>query len=153
MPIGTLQTCILRLLIYDAWKRRLAVSVYRGWPIMAFRLPTFNLAVSIWHEGSNTDDPPDVECMGNLAYGKRVNTITDGGTGFYHQSQGVYLLVPAGTDVRDNIRSAAQDVVEVPASSGRFYRVLYVEDAGKGFPNEHRVATLFPDGGWPTPYP
>jgi hypothetical protein len=46
--------------------------------------------------------------------------------------------------------------VEVPAGSGRYYEVVQVDDAGKGFPNEHRIAGLIATvdlGMWPVPYP
>lgn len=57
------------------------------------------------------------------------------------------LLVPALTDIRDNSCGTRADVVEVPADTRRWYNVSSVDDVGKGFPNEFRVATLA-KGGW-----
>jgi hypothetical protein len=65
----------------------------------------------------------------------------------------MYLLVPAGTDLRDNHNLTGSDVVVVPAGSGRGYFVDQVDDLGKGFANEHRFALLSKAGAWPTPIP
>jgi hypothetical protein len=48
------------------------------------------------------------------------------------------------------------DLVEVPAGTGRFYRVQWVDDLGKGFDNEHRFALLLQTNTfspWPIPMP
>jgi hypothetical protein len=68
------------------------------------------------------------------------------------------LLLPKGTDVRDELNATGRDGVECPAGSGRFYEVIFVDDIGKGFPNEHRGATMEKTFGpgpteWPTPIP
>lgn len=52
------------------------------------------------------------------------------------------LLLPAGTDVRAPWNAGKPDLVECPAGSGRFYAVAWVDDIGKNFPNEHRIAWL-----------
>jgi hypothetical protein len=108
----------------------------------------------------------DVPC--NLAWGKRVNTglpisTTEGGE--YSQTLMV-LLVPALTDIRDaaGLVGVHPDLVVVPSGSGRWYSVMYVDDLGKGFPNEHRGAVLYkayekvsptqyPGLAWPVPIP
>ena len=58
----------------------------------------------------------------------------------------MFLLLPALTDVRytgvGGTSDSFYDIVEVPAGSARWYWVLSVDDAGKGFANEHRVAEL-----------
>jgi len=52
------------------------------------------------------------------------------------------LLLPALTDVRSGVVAAVPDFVEVPAGSGRWYQVYAVDDIGKGFANEHRIAVI-----------
>lgn len=131
---------------------------------MSFTLPTFNLTCNIFTGGGGTHVfRLAVAC--NLAIGRRtIQLLTPqsaGGAGAFPTTQ---LLLPAGTDVRDESCGGTSDLVEVPAGSGRFYGVLGVDDAGKGFTNEHRVALLgkawnFPGNGWglvapwPTPIP
>lgn len=123
-------------------------------------LPTFNLDVNIWRSTSDpTSDPPDVTAIGNLAWGRRGAAPASGGTSVL----GVVfvapvLLLPALTDVRDDpTLSGLQDIVEVPAGTGRYYTVSYVDDLGKGFDNEHRGAVLVKTTAapllWPVPYP
>jgi hypothetical protein len=110
---------------------------------MAYRLPTFNLSCNIWH---NPAVPPagaaDVSPMANLTPGRRV-TMPSEPIG----SLPMQLLLPALTDVR------IQDIVECPAGTARWYEVLFVDDAGKGFANEHRIALLVQTGIWPAPIP
>jgi hypothetical protein len=135
-----------------------------------FRIPTFVLPINIYTNvtGIVADDVAAgarlaaVPC--NLAYGRRVNVASTGGTG----SAGIPLqamnaLVPAGTDIRgpqgpgtmpDAVTGVIGDYVEAPAGSGRFYVVTFVDDIGKGFPNEHRTAGIFAvPGSWTAPYP
>jgi len=128
---------------------------------MSYVLPTFNLTVNIWHRATyvgnfpGTIPPPDVVVAGNLALGKRMNNPV---------GMNMWLLLPAATDIRDGNKnttlSATGDIVEAPGGSGRYYYVVNVDDAGKGFSNEHRVAEitfnltfmpLLPK--WPEPYP
>jgi hypothetical protein len=74
------------------------------------------------------------------------------------------VLFPHGTDIRDESCTPAADLLEVPTGSGRWYLVAYVDDVGKGFPNEYRMAIVwkvFGDDGltffnfppWPVPIP
>jgi len=132
---------------------------------MAFTVPVFNLAVNIF-----TGPWPGVlriSPMGNLAFGRRVPLAQDG-FGFSIPVEGgtpMSLLLPAGTDVRDRSCSTVSDYVEAPAGSGRWYIVGFVDDIGKGFSNEHRIAYLwkvfdgvagagtYPGLMWPVPIP
>lgn len=131
---------------------------------MAFTLPDFNLSCDVYTGPWLTKVFRfSVSC--NLAIGKRSAFFsTDWGAG----APGVHplptLLFPAGTDVRDASCTGTQDIVEVPAGSGRWYQVLGVDDSGKGFANEHRFAhvskiyeqmnnIVFPGLQWPTPIP
>lgn len=131
---------------------------------MAFSVPNFNLTCNIFRGPYLTRflALPGWPC--NLAYSRRVQTMsaatatTDSGTIV------MSLLLPAGTDVRDLSCSFDEDVIECPAGSGRWYQVSSVDDVGKGFPNEYRMANIFAisesryGGGylglmWPTPIP
>lgn len=118
---------------------------------MSFSVPTFNLTVNIWRNGLGPPLAPSVVSVANLCMGRRVQPA--GGSGSAGFDCNMTLLLPPGTDIRDGIRSAAADLVEAPAGSLRFYSVDWVDDAGKGFPNEHRVAFILARGLWPAPYP
>jgi hypothetical protein len=125
---------------------------------MAFRTPTFNLTVNIWRFGTLVGNPPDVVTVGNLAFGRRGHTLD----GSVTTSGAMFLLVPKLTDIRGKAESplaAPYDKVEVPAGSGRYYIVDFVDDSGKGFLNEHRVAIIYQANfialvpNWPLPTP
>jgi hypothetical protein len=63
------------------------------------------------------------------------------------------LLLPAGTDIRGTQDTVGCDIVEVPAGTGRYYWSLTVDDIGKGWPNEHRIAKIVAVlGSWVAPY-
>lgn len=115
-------------------------------------IPQMPLVANIYRVGSAV---PDVVSAANLAWGRRVQLSATGGT----TTIGVIvylmsLLLPAGTDVRGVKSGYAGDNVECPAGSGRFYKVMFVDDIGKGFPNEHRSAQLLQDNAtWPFPTP
>jgi hypothetical protein len=118
---------------------------------MGFTVPTFNLSVNVWRSGGTPPAPPDLVLFGNLAWGKRVQTgMADFDTLL---SERIQLLLPAGSDVRSVVCAATADNVEVPAGSGRVYFVMFVDDIGKGFSNEHRVAVLQQRPTWPAPIP
>lgn len=117
-------------------------------------LPAFNLAVNIWRFGVLTTAPPSVTALGNLSPGRIVG-IAPGklsSTGSPVQG-GMWLRLPAATDVRDGKAPAGADTIEVPAGSGRFYTAGWVDDIGLGFPNEHRFAELIGITPWPVPFP
>lgn len=146
---------------------------------MAYTVPTFNLPVRIWRDGTAVGNPPDVTTVGNL-----VASRPDGdpipnpaGTTAAQRivSAGLWgrfitLLLPKLTDVRPPGLGPGDwgDVIEVPAMTGRYYMTIAVDDVGKGFANEHRYAymiamtnvtwrTLFQNAGatadWPVPIP
>jgi hypothetical protein len=121
---------------------------------MPFVLPVFNLSVKINRASSGTAGPGDVVTVGNLAWGRRVNAAQPfaSTTGFAAGTSPV-LLLPPHTDIRDPFTASGADYVEVPSGSGRWYRVYYVDDIGKGFGNEHRAAMLVKQTIWPAPIP
>lgn len=121
---------------------------------MPFVLPNFNLFVNIWRNGNPTTNPPDVVSPCNLSPGRRFAAaeIDTGDTPLW--VGGAYITMPPFTDIRgipDTMGSP--DMVEVPAGSGRMYLVYLVDDLGKGFANEHRLATIVQRGPWPHPIP
>lgn len=132
---------------------------------MGYSVPTFNLTCDIY-TGPWVTKALRLSSDCNLAMGRRVT--------FYHDNLDNQLecygnipnlLLPAGTDIRDTSCGHNFDIVEVPAGSGRWYEVMCVDDVGKGFDNEYRLATLGKafdnnngDGNylglfWPTPIP
>jgi hypothetical protein len=108
---------------------------------MAFRPPTFNLAVKIWRTATPYAGVAAVTTTGNLSLGKRVLSLPQQFSGGNMWPEFSEVLLPKLTDVRGIARAGASgDLLECPAGSGRTYYVLWVEDVGKGFPNEYRVA-------------
>jgi hypothetical protein len=113
---------------------------------MSFSPPDFNLTCNLWRNPSIVTGPPDRVLPCNLAFGRRepsldvaVYFLTGSGTGAQ------VLCVPKRSDVSGffaNGATVAQDAVEVPAGSGRFYAVFAVVDIGYGFGNEYRAATI-----------
>lgn len=123
---------------------------------MAYSLPAFPLLANIWRNGNPTTNPPDVVAPANLAYGKRTITqFWDWGSPAPPVGASIFslLLFPPFTDIRDGFSASAQDTVEFPAGTGRFYQCDFVDDFGKGFPNEHRFSILEKIGVWPSPIP
>jgi hypothetical protein len=120
-----------------------------------FRLPQFPLTCNLWRWGNAYTGAPDVVVKGNLTvrdYGgvrsfvRNTNAGATPALGFTEEITCVTLLLPARTDVRwgppTGPAGNQPDLVEVPAGSGRCYIVLYADDSGKGFPNEHRWAEI-----------
>lgn len=131
---------------------------------MSFTLPSFNLTANILRISAGTYVVVGTtDC--NLAMGRR--TALDRFAGPSPTDFGGLtptLLCPAGTDIRDRSCGGNEDVLEVPAGSGRWYAASAVDDIGKGFANEHRAVTLLKVGwfapwlgfglsAWPTPIP
>jgi hypothetical protein len=116
---------------------------------MSYVIPNFNLNVNIW-TGPPIFPPvgaPRVATTCNLTPGRRVMQDS---TGFNALME---ILLPALTDIRGGNSATGSDVVEVPAASGRYYKVLSVDDIGKGFGNEHRIAWIAQSAGFITPIP
>lgn len=136
-----------------------------GVSIMAFTVPTFDLLCDIY-----TGPFParvlrihDQPC--NLAMGRRVQQAIPASFGLPEGYASPSLLVPAGTDVRDGACGPpGVDFIECPPGTGRWYFAGYVDDVGKGFPNEYRLVALgkcyedlnaieFAGLHWPIPIP
>lgn len=126
--------------------------------------PTFNLKCDIYTGPWLTKvlRASNVDC--NLALGRRVQQQGNDYANLSYGPAAPNLLLPLGTDVRDGANASGQDIVECPAGTGRWYQVTAVDDVGKGFSNEYRLAALckisaFLDPTkysglfWPTPIP
>jgi len=127
-------------------------------------LPSFNLLCNIGPSAAGAFLWPctpyagaprlhNVPCA--LVAGRRVNVSSTGGTaGQGYPITSMSLLLPPLTDVRSaQSVGGVPDAVEVPAVSGRWYGVFEVDDIGKGWPNEHRSASIQAIlGTWPVPY-
>jgi len=122
---------------------------------MAFVLPTFNISVNIQDGGIVPPlGPPRLTLNGQLRAPHANNALIIPAAG---ATSTMVLLLPPGTDIRDpwSLPINNSDWVEAPAGTGRWYRVAFVDDIGRGFPNEHRFAILQKVFGvpWPTPIP
>lgn len=121
---------------------------------MAFQQPNYNITVNIWRWNLTplTQPPSVADAEANFAWGKRVSSMSTGGTG----SAGVIvttstLLLASSVDIRDQYMETAGDQVEVPSGSGRFYRCMTADFIGYGFPNEHKGAVLMKMNGFKKP--
>lgn len=121
---------------------------------MSFSVPNFNITVNIWRSGNSPPAAPDLVTVANLALGRRTSSYQ----GLYSADHEpvMSLLLPAGTDIRGPQSGAADACVEAPAGTGRYYAIVGVDDSGKSWANEHRVALLAwttAFGPWPSPMP
>lgn len=122
---------------------------------MAFILPTFNLQADVftWQATPTWAGPRlTVDCQ------LRAPGMSNAGISVAPIGTGpvMIMLVPALTDIRDYYTTPGNhpDYIEVPPGSGRRYAVQICDDVGKGFPNEHRYATLIKFSNiWPIPMP
>jgi len=131
---------------------------------MAFSLPNFNLLCDVYTGPwlAKVLRISDVPC--NLALGRRVQQPGATFTTFEFGAAAPSVLLPPRTDVRDFSCVTGYDVLEVPKGTGRWYAVMQVDDVGRGFANEYRIAfpvkavqavdaTEFAGSFWPTPIP
>jgi hypothetical protein len=106
---------------------------------MSYKLPAFNLNANIWRYAAGVPGGAPVGVASVcLAWGRRVAAPFSGGTaelGIVAVSP--TALFPIGTDVRDGGDGAGQDIVEIPAGTGRYYYCVFVDSIGRGFLNEH----------------
>lgn len=100
--------------------------------------PVYNTPINIWHDGTATTDPPDVEATVNFAWDRRGHTDSIDPGAPENTIPFMTVLAPSDTDIRGYVNTGGSpDVIEVPAGSGRYYLVHYVDFIGMGFPNEH----------------
>jgi len=135
---------------------------------VAFRKPVFNIFCNIWRavDFRAGAAPVGMPALGmvpcNLQFGRKEGLESD--------RMAMWLLLEPGTDIRDpwgvaNRQEGQADAVEVPAGSGRFYTVVYVDDVASGFPTQYRTALIVKGGifgnktgyvdpvPWPNPSP
>lgn len=110
---------------------------------MGFNLPSFPLTVGIYDTRDWAGPPGTLRLTTVCNFVSRWPAFTAGPDDNYaiQCTQGLILL-PKGTDVRDYRYGGESDWVEVIVGSLAYYSVDMVEDRGKGFANEHRVAYL-----------
>lgn len=136
---------------------------------MPYRVPTFNILCNIYTMVSYSANDAVQRLVFqpcSLSPGRRTMETTGftSPIGTYPSFKlSMELLMPALTDIRSSVCGGFPDVVEVPAGSGRYYTVSWVDDVGKGYANEYRLILMsavdsrneyftdFPD--WPTPIP
>jgi len=113
---------------------------------MAFRVPAMPVQVGLWRSapagGALLYSAPDATFFGNLSPGKRVMVQPTVITNFNITSLPMELLCPKRTDIRAKWNAIAEDVVEVPFGSQRFYQVGFVDDVARNFANEYRIALI-----------
>ena len=113
-----------------------------------FRVPVFPLVVNIWNGGIQPPAPPSLVTVGNLCLPHRDSQVVqDYAPGLYVDYQ-LYVLLPAGTDVRDGSAGFGNSFLEIPAGTFRLYQAVFVDDVAKGFSNEYRRATIVKLPGW-----
>ena len=128
-----------------------------------YKIPDFGLTANVWSLWAIPTGAPRLVTSCNLAFGRNTRAISQGFSQPEPLTALTLLLVPKGTDLRDYANTGTTgDTVEVPAGSGRYYRVCGVDDVAKGYPNEFRFAQIFkafddgafyPGYHWPTPIP
>lgn len=112
--------------------------------------PVYNTEINIWHDGTDTSDPPDATATVNFAWDRRGHTDSVDPSDPGKTVPFMTVLAPSTTDLRGYIdNAAAPDTIEVPAGSGRFYLVHYVDYIGMGFSNEHLGADVYMQTGGP----
>lgn len=110
-----------------------------------YRLPTWNLLVNIWLPGNPTTNPADytsVPCQ--MRFPKLEvpqGLVAPNSTALNFGAVGIWLLLPAGTDVRRPTATPTSpswlQMTRILIEA-RLYGVLSFEDRAAGFPNEHR---------------
>lgn len=115
--------------------------------------PTLNLICNVWYNqfGHPLLGPPPT--LANVPCQLRVGELV--GPSPPAAARQVWICFAAGTDIAANPRGLFPigDLIELPAGTGRYYRVDWVEDVGRGFPNQYRVAESHQDPPWPVPTP
>jgi hypothetical protein len=133
-----------------------------------FNTPDFNLTAAVYrmtvpYDFATKVFSADLPCQlrGFGQHPKDVTILLVSSVAIWGE---IYVLFPQGSDVRDISCGSGSDLLEVPAGSGRWYLVVYVDDVAKGFTNEYRSASvikIFGDDGasfrhfppWPAPIP
>lgn len=128
---------------------------------MAFVVPQMPILIDIWDWDAdpNMDAPRIADVAANLVPGFRQwgvsrPDVDDPEDQFLVARS---LLLPYRTDIRGPECFGGDpgkgDRLRVPKDTLRFYRVLAVDDYGRGFANEHRVAIITSDPDIPWGFP
>jgi len=119
---------------------------------MPYLTPRMPLDAAVWTNGSPPPAPPRIasipcQLKGPTHHGTYERVFAFPGSFIW------YALVPKESDIRDQFNTGGADRMEIPAGSGRYYQVAWVDDIAKGFPNEYRLVLVYKLGTWPTPTP
>lgn len=116
--------------------------------------PVFNLLCNVWYNQGAVIPVMPAKTIANLGCQLRTGELIS--RNLLGISTIVYLAVPKLTDLAGNpFRPGIGigDLIECPAGSLRYYRLDWVDDVGKGFVNEYRVAAMTKMLPWPFPTP
>jgi len=123
---------------------------------VAFVLPTFNMTCDIYTFPYNFAGAPRIAnqpCQLRAPAAQAAQF----GSGLLAWVNCMMLLLPPATDIRDSYCTPinSSDAVVIPIGTNCRYLVMWVNDIGKGFPNEHRFAMIAKtnSGPWPVPIP
>lgn len=124
---------------------------------MSFLAPNFNLTANVWRNAVFVLPPPAPTLVTPaVLFGKHLPFSIAGAPPGKVELL-IYIGVPKLTDVRGTAGGNGADEIELPAGSGRYYAVQLVDDVGKGYLNEYRVAFCLQEnrvgGYWPYPTP
>lgn len=110
---------------------------------MAFNAPQFPLAANNF-QGYGVGPLPPPPGTPVIAIKVQIKVyFTAIVSGFLQTSQGLLIVkVAKATPLSAVNPGAQQDLLEIPAASGRFYSARYVHEVAKGFPNEYRMAIV-----------
>jgi hypothetical protein len=120
---------------------------------VAIALPNFILTADVCMDDGGVPGASRGLCNANLAYGERslIGYLPGPSQSLADCKVLAQVLFPVGVDVRDDSGGEAPDWVNLPAFTQRWYRVLYVDLAGAGFPNEHLVCLCYKQLRWEFP--
>jgi len=104
-----------------------------------YKVPVFNITANVWNPPAAHPAAPSLVTPCQMRYpGRKPWALSQPLPPEWAVPWSV--LFPKLTDIRDSNSLGGNSTVEVPAGSGRFYRVAQFDDVGKGFPNDHRLA-------------
>jgi len=119
---------------------------------MPFQLPNFNSIVAVYRAINPPPAAPEFLAPCQLRYpGRGPQDLFPGPLPQWFLC--MQLLVNKTVDLRDPYSPSGQDIVEVPAGSGRIYKVMLVDQVALGFTNEYRIAWIAKVAPWPEPTP
>lgn len=124
--------------------------------VSVYKLPTFNLMLNYWNSFISVIPPTipptlTVKCQLRMSRAAAVAGVAGSSSG---PGPIMFINVPPFTPIQGGmgLGSHVSTLIECPAGTGRYYRVLWVDDVAKGFNNEYRVCCVFANKA-PNPIP